>query len=101
MTTFEKSFEMEISGATVERETEKAVMLDVTVDSGVGLRGRKVWFPKSQIEIVDGKVFATSWIIAKKNEQVAEEIASRSSFPKGQIYGICTSYREAAVAVSA
>lgn len=72
---------MQLCGATVERETEKALLLDVEIDTASGRKGRKIWFPKSQTKIVDGIVFAKKWIFDKKSEQLADEIG-------GTFYGI-------------
>lgn len=43
----------------IVRETEKAICIDYA-------RERMVWLPKSCVEIVDGIVYAKSWV-AKKN----------------------------------
>lgn len=67
--------------ATVERETEKAMMVDITFDSQLGLKGRKMWFPKSQTEVVDGAVMASAWIICQKEQQLRDEV-TRGSFVK-------------------
>lgn len=63
---------LELVGGTVERETEKAFFVNVSVDSPLGMTGKSIWMPKSQVEIVDGKVYASAWIVSKKNEEIAE-----------------------------
>jgi hypothetical protein len=55
----------------VKRESEKAVLVNVRYGD---VARKDVWFPKSQIEIRDGEVFASSWILDQKSERFGSEI---------------------------
>lgn len=50
------------------RETDKAILVQTEVDTMVGLKGRKVWLPKSQITktAVDHIVEIPAWLAAAK-----------------------------------
>ena len=83
---------VKIVDGAIERETEKAVLIDVTIDTATGLKGRKVWFPKSHIEITEDGIFAEAWIIEKKNEEIEDK--ARENNPLGSMtfnYGILAS----------
>lgn len=57
--------------ATILKETEKAALVDVTLDSATGQRGAKVWFPKSQIRIIPGgSVHVSEWILEQKEREL-------------------------------
>ena len=56
--------------AEIKRETEKACLLNVTVDTSLGLKGINIWLPKSQIKVDDEGVFAEEWIIKSKNREI-------------------------------
>lgn len=59
-----------ILDATIEKETEKAYLVNVTVDSHVGFKGWNVWFPKSRSNW-DGKTFqCEDWLINAKNRDL-------------------------------
>lgn len=53
----------------VVRETEKAVMVTVEVESFWGLKTADVWFPKSKL--VDGR--APLWLIKAKEDELKEK----------------------------
>lgn len=50
--------------ANVKRETEKAVLIEVCYGDDFK---KDVWFPKSQVEIKDEGVWASSWILDQKS----------------------------------
>lgn len=55
----------------IVRETDKAFQIDVTWSGIDGeLRGRKLWFPKSQVVVEDGKVFVADWILNQKASEI-------------------------------
>lgn len=56
----------QLEAAKVVKESEKAVMVSILF----GDEFRKdVWFPKSQIKIEGGKVFASDWILSQKEKE--------------------------------
>jgi phage gp29-like protein len=70
-------------GATVKRETDKAVLVSTEIDTAVGRRDLSVWLPKSQIVVAeDGSVTAPKWLVDKKDEE------ARANYPSGSYYGI-------------
>lgn len=59
--------------ARIERETAKAVMVELEYDGPCGLSGKKVWFPKSQVEIAKGFVTKIkAWILNAKERELPE-----------------------------
>ena len=76
---------IQIIDGQVKRETAKAVLLDVTYDGALGLKGVELWFPKSQISIEGNAIFATDWIVEQKNDELAGRVRS--------FYGILTADR--------
>ena len=59
--------------AQVKRETEKALLLTVNCDFHQGLKGLDLWFPKSQVTVIDdGLVNIAEWIVNRKKEEVKE-----------------------------
>lgn len=65
---------LEIIGS-VKRETEKAILLDAEIDTQCGRSHAEVWFPKSRIEYLNGKVYITEaneWILDAKERELAE-----------------------------
>lgn len=56
------------------RETEKAVFVETEVATAYGLRGAKVWLPKSQVELGDdaSEYVVPSWLAAAKLKHYAE-----------------------------
>lgn len=73
----EKKFNIELIGATVERETEKAIFVELEIDTQSGRKARKVWFPKSQSVVEDGKVKITEWIYNRKCDEIQQDIVTR------------------------
>ena len=58
--------------ASIVKESAKAYLVNVTVDSHVGLKGWNLWFPKSRSNW-DGKKFtAESWLIEAKSKDLPE-----------------------------
>ena len=58
--------------ASIVKESAKAYLVTVTVDSHVGLKGWNLWFPKSRSNW-DGKKFTVeSWLISAKSEDLPE-----------------------------
>lgn len=60
--------------ATVERETEKAVLLDVSYDSATGCHGMKTWFPRSTLKIEGNVILVADWFLAKKERELRSEL---------------------------
>jgi len=71
----EKKFESKLVGATVERETEKAMLLQVEIEFQHKRDSKLLWFPKSQLKVNEDGIFATAWIMAEKKSQIIDEIA--------------------------
>jgi len=68
----------------IERESEKAALVDLTIDTAVGLKGRKVWFPKKCFALnAAGEFVAPMWFVAKKEAELKAE------YPAGAFYGLC------------
>ena len=59
--------------ASVERETEKAVLLAIGYSHACGHREIKVWFPKSQVRIDGNMILAAEWLASKKEREIADE----------------------------
>ena len=58
--------------ASIVKESAKAYLVNVTVDSSLGLKGWNLWFPKSRSNW-DGKKFTVeSWLISAKSEDLPE-----------------------------
>ena len=58
--------------ASIVKESAKAYLVNVTVDSELGLKGWNLWFPKSRSNW-DGKKFTVeSWLISAKSEDLPE-----------------------------
>jgi len=70
--------EFELLDAEIIRETERAAQVKVTIETAVGQKGWKVWFPKSQIRIEGERIFAQEWIIAKKNDEIRDYFDERN-----------------------
>lgn len=61
--------------AKLERETEKAFLMDCEIDTQNGLDHAKIWFPKSRTELCEGGIEIESWLhSAKANEMNADFI---------------------------
>lgn len=81
MKNFETVAEIALKEMTVIRETEKAVMVNV-FDGNAHVTNYKtsVWFPKSQIEIVDGKVVKMAgWLAKEKGIPTEESVATATA----------------------
>jgi predicted transcriptional regulator len=92
----EKKFESKLVGATVERETEKAMLLQVEIEFQHKRSAKSLWFPKSQLKIDASGIFATAWIINEKKSQVTDEIArSRGENAARGFVGFITEYVKA------
>ena len=58
--------------ASIIKESAKAYLVNVTVDSSLGLKGWNLWFPKSRSNW-DGKKFTVeSWLISAKSKDLPE-----------------------------
>lgn len=63
-----KKMGFKLTGSTVERETEKAILVKAAREDGNGWV--KVWMPKSHTEISEnGRVLCTSWILEQKETE--------------------------------
>ena len=61
--------------ATVKRETEKALLLDVEVDTQAGRKGRQIWFPKSQIVSKNKSTYEfPGWLVRVKEEELGSNV---------------------------
>lgn len=60
--------------ASVKKETEKAVLMDCTIDTfSKGLTGTTVWFPKSQVKIKsENELEVAAWLLPKKLDEVKQ-----------------------------
>lgn len=71
--------------ASIVKESANAYLVNVTVDSPVGLKGWNLWFPKSRSNW-DGKKFtAESWLISEKAKDLPEwawDILTESDAPQ-------------------
>ena len=77
--------EFQLFQPEVIRQTERAVQIEVEIDTAAGRKGWKVWFPKSHArKAEDGSIFVTDWILNQKHEEL------REMFPAGTFYGITT-----------
>ena len=56
--------------ATLNRETEKAVLMDCEIDTNTGLSHAKVWFPKSRTELCEGGIEIESWLYNAKADEM-------------------------------
>lgn len=74
-----------LENASVVRETEKAVRLSVMIGD---VRRTEGWFPKSQIQIVDGEIWATAWIMEQKDRELchSNEVGiAAGCYPDGKL----------------
>ncbi len=75
---------IELTDSEVVRETEKAIFVDVTIDTATGLKGWKIWLPKKCIEITEaGLVKVVDWMLDKKYDEIDESY-------RGSFYAILT-----------
>ena len=58
-------------GATVRRESEKAILVSVLYGD---VAKKDVWMPKSQVEVREDGVWASSWILDQKSEMFGNEL---------------------------
>lgn len=54
----------------VKKETEKAMLIEVDVYTSRDERTMDRWFPKSQIEITDGKLYVAKWLVDNINDEI-------------------------------
>lgn len=62
---------MKITLEKIERETDKAVLAAIEIETCAGRRGVKVWWPKSQVAIAAGALEAPAWLVEKKLAEIA------------------------------
>ena len=72
--------EIKIRIESIERETEKAYLVAVEIDTAAGRRAAQVWFPKSQIEMGDGFAMVPAWLLGKKNQELSSKRGSWVEF---------------------
>ena len=65
--------------ATLERETEKAFLMDCEIDTNSGRSHAKVWFPKSRTELCEGGIEIEAWLYNAKADDVVKN-QNRSNF---------------------
>ena len=65
--------------ATLERETEKAFLMDCEIDTNSGRSHAKVWFPKSRTELCEGGIEIEAWLYNAKADDVVKK-QNRSNF---------------------
>lgn len=56
----------------IERETDKALFIATEIDTAAGLRGIKIWLPKSQVRIDGDIAEVPDWLAAAKLREWAE-----------------------------
>lgn len=56
----------------VERETDKAILVQTEIDTAVGLKGCKIWLPKSQAKVEGNVAEVPDWLAAAKLREWAE-----------------------------
>ncbi len=61
---------MQITIEKIERETDKALLIAVGTENAAQRIGRKVWFPKSQIQINGNVLECPDWLADKKLEEI-------------------------------
>lgn len=59
--------------ASIERETEKALLLAVGYSHACGHAEKKVWFPRSTTRMIDGTVYVAAWMLGKKEKEIRDE----------------------------
>ena len=57
---------MLLSSALVKRETDKAILISVQAEFAHDVYNREIWLPKTQVERVEGSIYASVWILAQK-----------------------------------
>lgn len=82
-----KVYERLVSAA-VNKETEKAIMVNLTIDTFNGRAGRNVWLPKSCVMIEAEQIWVVRWMLAKKEDEIKSEFIERNMY--GAYYGIVT-----------
>jgi hypothetical protein len=64
-----KEMSFKLTGSSVERSTEKAILVKAAREDGEGWV--KIWMPKSQTEVTEnGRVLCTAWILEQKENEV-------------------------------
>lgn len=61
----------------IKKETEKAFLLTVEVETAAGRRAADLWWPKSQITIEGDTLTAPEWLVRAK---LAEKFGSASAW---------------------
>lgn len=67
---------LQIEEAVLVRESAKAVLLNVLFGDEFK---KDVWFPKSQVEMIDGAWFAPGWLLAAKADEIGSNCPSIST----------------------
>jgi hypothetical protein len=73
--------EYKLDGAKIERETEKAILVSVELESPLSslASAAKVWFPKSQVFINDAsEILVSGWILEQKENEFGRIEVSRA-----------------------
>lgn len=82
----DSEFDLALSPSDVQKETEKAVAVLVSIQEGQTLKQQSLWFPRSQVK--DGKL--PGWLVRKKIQELRESgagfapisICGRTFLPK-------------------
>lgn len=59
----------EITLEGIKRETDKAILAKVEIETCAGRCGKEIWFPKSQTTVADNKLIVPAWLAKKKLDE--------------------------------
>ena len=72
---------MKIRHEGIERETEKAILTTIEVDTAIGFKGMKAWYPKSQIEYDDKVIDCPEWLMDRKLDEYVGDSSGNWALP--------------------
>ncbi len=82
--TDKKSEMRELTESSIIRETEKALNVEITIDTATGQKGWQIWLPKKCAEVTkEGLVKVVEWMFYKKCDEIDESYS-------GMFYAIIT-----------
>jgi len=61
---------LELDSASLDSQSEKAVKLNVLIETATGVIKKAIWFPKTQAEKRGDKIFASAWILGQKDQEL-------------------------------
>ena len=62
-----------LKGATVAKETEKALNIQININTGQGETKWFIWAPKSQTRVEGDDIFMADWLLDSKSEEIKKE----------------------------